>query len=110
MTINDWLWEHLADCVDYGVPVKMAMEGYSFGSKLNRELLGELGGLVKMIWFLNTGQDPEIIAPTALKLAIAGKGNASKEDMLAAVQKFDPEVVNHNVADAYGLAYMIYSA
>lgn len=109
-TINDKLWARLGEYSLIDTEVHIAMEGYSYGSQLNREKLGELGGLVKMVSFLLFGKSPTVFAPTTLKQFITGKGNASKEDMVVAIQRIDPEVTNHNVADAYGLAYMLYCA
>lgn len=109
-TINDKLWARLGEYSLIDTEVHIAMEGYSYGSQLNREKLGELGGLVKMVSFLLFGKSPTVFAPTTLKQSITGKGNASKEDMVVAIQRIDPEVTNHNVADAYGLAYMLYCA
>lgn len=90
--------------------IEMAMEGYAYGAKLNREKMGELGGIVKAAWFEATSTEPRVITPTELKKHITGKGRASKEEILAAVQITQPDIVNHNVADAYGLAHMLYSA
>lgn len=89
--------------------LEMAMEGYAYGAKLNREKMGELGGVVKAAWFEATCKDPRVITPTELKKHITGKGRASKEEILAAVQITQPDIVNHNVADAYGLAHMLWS-
>lgn len=107
--INDTLWAKFQEYVDSKIPVKMAMEGYAYGKTLNREKLGELGGVVKLVWFLIGGPEPLVVAPTALKAYVTGKGRASKEDMLAGVQKWDSSITNHNIADAYGLAHMLYS-
>ena len=93
-----------------GAKIHIGMEGYAYGAKLNREKLGELGGIVKLTSNLVFGRTPDITAPTALKSFIAGSGKASKEDMVSAVQQLDPEITDHNLADAYGIAYMLYSS
>lgn len=85
----------------------MAMEGYALGSKFNREKLGELGGIVKLSWYRAMGTDPDIYPPTVLKKFLTGKGNATKDQMLAAAKIKNPTISNHNVADAYGLALML---
>lgn len=90
--------------------IHIGMEGYAYGAKLNREKLGELGGIVKLTSNLVFGRTPESIAPTSLKSFIAGSGKASKEDMVSAVQQLDPEITDHNLADAYGIAYLLYSS
>lgn len=102
--IYDTLLAYFKDCHENYEAVHMAMEGYAHGSKFNREKLGELGGIVKLAWFKANGNDPVIVAPTVLKKFVTGKGTASKDQMLEAIQKLDPTIKDHNVADAYGLA------
>lgn len=93
-----------------GATIRIGMEGYAYGAKLNREKLGELGGIVKLTSKLVFDQSPQTIQPTALKQFIGGSGKATKEDMVAAIQQFDPEITNDNLADAYGIALMIQSS
>ena len=93
-----------------GAKIHIGMEGYAYGAKLNREKLGELGGIVKLTSNLVFGSSPTSIAPTALKSFITGSGKTSKELMVSAVQKLDPEITDHNLADAYGISYMLYSS
>jgi Holliday junction resolvasome RuvABC endonuclease subunit len=87
--------------------IHIGMEGYAYGAKLNREKLGELGGVVKLTSNLVFGITPTSIAPTALKSFIAGSGKASKEAMVESIQQLDPEITDHNLADAYGIAFML---
>jgi len=108
LIIFDYLNHLFWNLVLSEIPVKMAMEGYAYGAKLNREKMGELGGIVKTAWYDATKKEAIIVAPTELKKFMTGKGNASKADMVAAVQKLEPDITDHNLADAYGLAYMIY--
>lgn len=84
--------------------IKVFMEGYAYGAKLNREKLGELGGIVKLACRHVLCRDPQSVAPTALKQFATGSGRATKEQMVEAVQRFDPEITNDNLADAYLLA------
>lgn len=88
--------------------VHVAMEDYAYGKTFNREKMGELGGIVKAAIF---GNDKMVttVPPRSLKKFLTGKGTAKKEDMVTAVQKLEPSITNHNLADAYGLAYMLYS-
>jgi Holliday junction resolvasome RuvABC endonuclease subunit len=94
----------------YTVPTHIGMEGYAYGAKLNREKLGELGGIVKFTSYLSFGITPSDVAPSALKKYVTGNGKASKEEMVRAVQLWDPEVTDNNIADAYGIAHMLYSS
>jgi len=88
--------------------VHVAMEGYAMGRTFNREKLGELGGVVKLAHNTVFGTDPLVVPPTSLKKFITGKGNASKKEIVKAVQdRWDSSVKNDNVADAYGLACYI---
>jgi Holliday junction resolvasome RuvABC endonuclease subunit len=84
--------------------VRVFMEGYAYGAKLNREKLGELGGIVKLAVRHVLHTDPVSVPPTTLKQFATGSGKASKEQMVTAVQQFDPEITNDNLADAYLLA------
>lgn len=88
--------------------VHMAMEGYAHGSVFNREKLGELGGIVKLAWYKASGNDPVIVAPTVLKKYVTGKGTASKKEMIAAVNsKWNTDIKDNNIADAFGLAHYL---
>lgn len=91
--------------------VHIAMEGYANGRTFNREKMGELGGVVKMSHATVFGVDPIVVPPTSLKKFVTGKGTASKDDMVKAVQaKWDSTIKNNNLADAYGLAEYIKDA
>lgn len=90
-----------------GATIHIGMEGYAYGAKLNREKLGELGGLVKLVSKLVFGISPETVAPTTLKQFVTGSGKASKEAMVLSVQQWDPEITDNNIADAYGIAHML---
>lgn len=88
--------------------VHVAMEGYANGKTFNREKMGELGGVVKMSHATVFGTDPTVVPPTSLKKFVTGKGTASKDDMVSAVQsKWAKDITNNNIADAYGLAEYI---
>lgn len=85
--------------------VTVVMEGYASNAKFGREKLGELGGIVKLSHFEVFGRDPHVIPPTSLKKFVTGKGNAKKEEVIAAVEsRWKAGIKNNNLADAYGLA------
>lgn len=91
-------------------PTKVVVEGYSFASKHNLVTMAEVGTVIRyFLW--QEGYKPTIVAPTALKKFITGKGNCKKDLILLNVFKnwgFDTD--NDNIADAFGLAmYIVYS-
>lgn len=81
------------------------IEGYSFGSKGRSVVsLGELGGAVRLFLFQNNIPFLEV-PPTTLKKVVTGRGDAKKEDMLAAVRaQLGVSFDDHNVNDAFCLA------
>ena len=107
--IYDDLIQYFSIHFNSGAEIHIAMEGYAFGAKLNREKLGELGGIVKLASRMVLYQDPISVPPTTLKQYVTGSGKASKEDMVAAVQQWDESITDNNLADAYGLAHMLYN-
>lgn len=87
----------------------VAMEGYSHGSKFQREALGELGGVVKLaiteIAGVREFRRPIIVPPPTLKKYVTGKGTATKQEMIDTVARRYGALFNDdNLADAYALA------
>lgn len=90
---------------EYGRIDVVVMEGYAFDARHQAQNLGELGYCVKRAVKTQTGEWPTILAPSALKKFVTGKGVGKKELLLLNVFKrwgFDTD--NNNIADAYGLA------
>lgn len=89
--------------VEDGEPVRIFLEGYSFGSKFARETLGEFGGILR--WHLvDIDQDLIEVQPTTLKKFVTGKGGAKKEQMMLRCQmNWGYEASGNDDADAYGL-------
>jgi len=85
-------------------PTMIALEGYSFGSKFNHEIMYSIGTVLRyFLW--QQEYNYQLIPPTTLKKFVTGKGNSKKDLMLKAVFKnwaFDTN--NDNEADAYALA------
>lgn len=84
-------------------PDFVVLENYSFNSKNDREMAGELGGHVRMAIY-----DRKIpiymVPPTSLKKFISGKGNASKQQVMRAIrEKHNKDFSNDNIADAFAL-------
>lgn len=81
----------------------LTIEGYSMGSKGRAFDIGELGGVVKLFAW-EKGFDVLLVPPSSLKLFVAGKGNANKQEMMEAVKGlWGFETKYHDEADAFGL-------
>lgn len=89
-------------------PVAAAFEGYSFESTNRAFALGELGGIVQVVFF-----DAEVpyrqIPPKTLKRFVTGNGDADKQKMLDVTKNkwkidFGDE---DDLCDAYGLARLL---
>lgn len=108
-SIENWLDETIANLVEeQGLTVHATMEGYAAGAKFGREKAGELGHTVKRVLY-TYGIYPTIVAPTALKKFVLGKGSGGKNEMLLGVyRRWGVEFHNDNLADAYALARLAY--
>jgi crossover junction endodeoxyribonuclease RuvC len=85
----------------------IAMEGYAFGSQM-ANMLGELGGMVKLTLLDYNELYPVIVPPTSLKKYATGKGNVQKNQILLHVYKnFNVELPDDNAADSYILAHLV---
>ncbi|KUL44706.1 hypothetical protein ADL22_12240 [Streptomyces sp. NRRL F-4489] len=96
-------------CCAFGGVSAVALEGYSHGSKYQREALGELGATVKLaiseIAGVQPWRRPLVVPPTTLKKFVTGKGNATKQEMIATVShRYGAIFRDDNLADAYALA------
>jgi len=83
---------------------QVIIEEYSHGSQSSSmDKVHELGGIIKYS-LGKIDQTPVEISPKSVKKFIAGNGNADKFKMLAAVQAGGVPILDHNMADAFGLA------
>jgi crossover junction endodeoxyribonuclease RuvC len=89
----------------------VVIEGYAFGAKGNAVIsLGELGGVVRLA-LSDRGLPVVEIPPSCVKLFATGKGNAPKDEVLAAaIRKLGYTEHDHNVADALWLLDMANAA
>lgn len=98
--------EHIVEQVTghWGQPdTIVVLEGYSFGSKNNREMMGELGGYLRLR-LLKLGVRLYICPPSVLKSIATGKGNSNKQAVtLGVFKKWGFEHTNDNVVDAFVL-------
>ena len=100
-----YIRDALRDVVAAQQPLQSAaLEGYSIDS-LNRPFdLGEVGGLVRLV--LHDAQLPfVVVSPATLKLFVAGRGYATKEQMRQATLKlWGVDFNQDDECDAFGLA------
>ena len=90
------------------LPIKdAAIEGYAFGSQMSN-MLGELGGMVKMT-LRDFNIYPLIIPPTTLKKYVTGKGQgiSKSQIMLHTYKKWGAEFSDDNAADSFALAHLV---
>jgi len=94
--LNEYLGAHFIK--------EVAIEGYAFGSQM-ANMLGELGGMVKLALFYDDLY-PIIVPPTTLKKYVTGKGTGvpKSQMMLAVYKKWGADLPDDNAADAYALA------
>jgi len=90
-------------------PDEVWLEGYSFGSKFNHEIMYSIGTVIRyFLW--QSGYEWNILPPPRLKKFATGKGTGKKDLVMKQIYKywgFDTD--NDNIADAYALAlYGIY--
>jgi crossover junction endodeoxyribonuclease RuvC len=85
-------------------PAMVCIEGYAMGAKWGREAAGELGGILRVL-FWECGLTWKEVAPPQLKKFITGKGVAEKDHILLAVyKKYGEEFKSNDEADAFVLA------
>lgn len=101
--IRDAVLEHAA-----GADV-VVIEGYAFGQARGTSQMhstGELGGVVRLALY-EAGILFVDVAPASLKKYATGRGNAKKEEMLAAaIRRLDYDGHDHNISDALWLLAM----
>jgi len=98
--IRETLKDYLGACsATVGV-----LEGYSFQSVNRKFDLGEVGAVVKLALY-DASDEVYIAAPKQLKKFVCGRGSATKQDLMHAIHaRWDLDIRNDNLADAYGLA------
>jgi crossover junction endodeoxyribonuclease RuvC len=88
----------------------VVLEGYAYGRPNQAAHLGELGGVIRLA--LHEAGVPYVdVPPSNLKKYATGKGNAGKEEVLAAaIRRLGYEGHDNNQADALWLQAMGYDA
>jgi Holliday junction resolvasome RuvABC endonuclease subunit len=94
--LSKWVRSNLPD----NDPVKVFLEGYSFGSTGSRVFdIGECGGVLKQdLWLYK--YDFAVVPPTVIKKFATGKGNSNKIVMSQAFQN----EVNLDLEDVLGVS------
>ena len=105
----DHIKDQMLEFIDQTYPVLIAIEGYAYGSKNNREMAGELGGFIR--WALWKGAYPYfVVAPTTLKKFATGSGKGAKDGMrMGVLEKWGYKSTDNNDADAYSLARLAHA-
>lgn len=92
--------------VDGGRPQLVVLEGYSYASQNNREVMGELGGVIRLT-FHDTAVTHVVAAPSTRMQYATGKGMAPKEAVMAeAIRRLDYQGQSYDEADALWLREM----
>lgn len=93
-------------CDGYHPPDLVVLEGYAYGRLNQGHQLGELGGAVRLT--LHREGVPFVdVPPACLKKYATGRGNAGKEEVLAAaIRRLSYGGHDHNEADALWLRAM----
>ena len=87
-------------------PAMVVIEGYSYGAVNAREVLGELGGVVRLACY-DAGVPFRVVPPQSLKLFASGKGNCPKDNVSKELYKrYGVDLSENNEVDAAGLAIM----
>jgi len=95
--LSDWVMRILNEHDKMGT---VWMEGYSYGSKGSRVFeIGENSGILKLKLFSN-GIPFRVVPPTVIKKHATGKGNASKDEMVASARARGHAPTDDNEADA----------
>jgi Holliday junction resolvasome RuvABC endonuclease subunit len=105
--INSAIWEHFGPGKPSEHETVVVIEGYSFGS-IGRAVydIAELGGVTRYL-FHERGLRYVEVPPATLKKFATGKGNAGKDEVLAAaIRRFGFAGSNNNEADAWMLFQM----
>ena len=84
------------------------MEGYSYDSVHRGMDLAELGGVLKLMLYTNK-MSFKTPSPSQVKKFATGKGQATKERVMEAVEKnWGVKILDDNIADAFVLAKIAY--
>ena len=83
----------------------VVIEGYAHAAEYAGPQIGELGGVIKVCLY-QRGIPFISVPPTTMKKFATGKGNASKDMVLAEAVRMNRDINDNNAADAYFLYLM----
>lgn len=100
--------DHMVSSLQFRTIKDIAIEGYAFGSQM-ANMLGELGGVVKLTLHDIGPYYPLIVPPTVLKKYATGKGQgiSKSQIMMQVYKKWGVELNDDNAADSYVLAKIV---
>ena len=95
---------HLEEMLKEHEPEAVYIEGYSFASKFNHEIMYSIGTMFRL--FLRQSGIPfEEVPPSSVKKFVTGKGTGKKDLMLMKVlSNWGIEIEDDNKADAFAIA------
>lgn len=103
--------DKVIELIDSYNPDMILVENYSFGSRYDREVLGEVHGA--LFYILGLRGDLEkvfrVVSPTTLKSFITGNGRATKAQMVRAINEIynlNLKVSQNDIADALALCHI----
>ncbi len=99
-----YLGHHLEKMIGIWEPDHVFIEGYSFGSRYNHELMYGIGTAFRMFLRQNNIGYEET-PPTSVKKFVTGKGQGKKQLMLMKVlDNWGFPIENDNMADAFAIS------
>jgi crossover junction endodeoxyribonuclease RuvC len=89
--------------INFQLKPTVFIEGYSFGSMNGREVLGELGGMIRLMLY-EEGIEFVDVAPTSLKKYATGIGKGDKVAMaIGVIKSWGKDFPTTDQTDAYAL-------
>ena len=102
----DWFKRGMTEELEEFEPDLIVMEGYAYSRGNQAHQIGELGGVIRWL-FYDLDRVPVVIAPAKLKKFVTGKGNANKAlVMMEAYKRFAIDVPTTDEVEATALAIM----
>lgn len=105
----EYIYDAMKTLINMYNPEAIACEDQFLGlRKATLKVLSQLRGVIMLLCTQNN-LEMYYYWPSTIKLVMSGKGNATKDEMIEAVnRKFDVEIKNDNIADAIAIAHTHY--